>query len=167
MSDQKIENLIVKVVQALYSKQKLKPNVLIDRRGSRAEIEVDVSPWNPGLLTGERGSIKFALQLLIAYAFDLDPEKGVNIHVASTKKKEIERTEPSKADGKKLKPVSEAPAILLDGDVELDQGEKSVMVHFDLPRRISNEVKPPLSKVIRACGKAAGFNALPYVHGGR
>jgi predicted RNA-binding protein YlqC (UPF0109 family) len=163
----KIENLITKVVRGLYSKPRLKPGVTIDRRGRRVEIEVDVSPWNPGLLIGERGSMKFALELLIGYAFDLDGERDVNIHVASTKKKEIERTVPGAADPKKVRPIAEAIAILFDGDFEVDSGSKSVMVHFTLPREIAHDVKPPLSKVIRACGKAGGFSALPYVHAKR
>jgi predicted RNA-binding protein YlqC (UPF0109 family) len=159
----KIENAITKTVRALYSKPRLNPTVDIFRRGRRLEIEVDVSPWNPGLLIGERGSMKFAIQLLIAYAFGFDTERGVNIHVSSSKKKEITRTEPSEADGAKLKPLADAIAILLDGRADIDQGSKSVMVHFFLPRDIARDVKPPLSKVIRAAGKAAGFNALPYI----
>lgn len=164
--DQKIEKLIGELVRALYSKPRLNPKIEIFRRGHRLEIDVDVSPWNPGLLIGERGSMKFALELLISYALGLGGERGVHIHVESSAREGIERTEPGKVDGKKLKPISNAIAGLLDGKSEIDQGSKSVMVHFYLPQKFARDVKPPISKVIRACGKAAGFNALPYVHVG-
>lgn len=165
MNEKKIENLITETVRALYSKPRLTPKIEIFRpRRERIAIEVDVSPWNPGLLIGQDGSMKFALQLLIAYAFGLSTDGLIDIHVASSKRLTIERTEPADADASKIEPVSSAIADILDGEFEIEVAKTSAMVHFTLPHDIARDVKPPLSKVIRACGKAAGFNALPYVH---
>lgn len=159
----KIQALITEVARALYRDPKLKPKVSIDLRGSHVSIEIDASPYNPGLLIGERGSMKFAVQLLVGYALDVDPESSVSIGVSSSKKIEIDRTEPQPADAAKIRPVAEAIADLLGGSVKVEAAETSAMAIFVLPPALANDVKPPLSKVIRACGKASGFSALPYV----
>lgn len=141
----------------------MKPKVDFFARGNSATIEVDVSPYNPGLLIGKRGSMKFAVQLLVGYALDLDPERGVSIEIVSTKKVEIERTPAAPAEASKIEPVAVAIADLLGGEVKVEAAETSAMAIFKLPRHFARDVKPPLSKVIRACGKASGFSALPYV----
>ena len=161
--NEKIETLLIEVVRALYSKPKLNPKVLIFRNGRSLGIEVDVSPWNPGLLIGERGSMKFALELLIGYATDLNAERDIDLHVASKGDERIERTPPGKADKRRIEPIANALADLLSGTVSVEAAETSVMALFKLDDEIAFDVKPPLSKVIRACGKAGGFNALPYV----
>ncbi len=62
--------------------------------------------------------------------------------------------------------VAELPDGRIGGylSVKIETAETSAMAIFELPEDLARSVKPPLSKVIRAAGKAAGFNALPYVH---
>jgi predicted RNA-binding protein YlqC (UPF0109 family) len=161
----KIEKLLIEVVRALYSKPDLTPKVELFRKGRSLGIEVDVSPWNPGLLIGERGSMKFALELLIGYATGLDAEREIDLHVSSSDREPINRTEPGPADAERIIPIANAVANLLSGSVKVEAAETSVMAIFELPPGVAYDMKPPLSKVIGACGKAGGFNALPYVGG--
>lgn len=160
---EKIAKLLKEVVRTLYSKPEIDPEISFFRNGRKLGIEVDVSPWNPGILIGERGSMKFALEILIGCALDLDAERDIDLHVASSNREPIERTPPGDADIARIEPTAIAIADLLDGTVKIEAAQTSVMAIFEFPDEIAFDVKPPLSKIIRSCGKAGGFNALPYV----
>lgn len=163
----KIENMIREVTKTLYQSPDLKVKVNYEKKEGDPDeppafcFDVHVSPFYAGLLIGSKGETKFAIERMIAVAAGEDAD-DVFVTVYSSGNEKVTKTKARKIDESKLEKVLESIRELYNAKTTIEETSRALLITFDMPKEFKS-LGPALSKIIRDCGKASGFNAVPFI----
>lgn len=162
-----IKHLTRALCRALLAVPDLEPkiDVEIKQGGLAIEIDVDVFPYDFGPICGEGGTMKFAIQSVIAAAGHPGSIR-LNFANTGTMRSPHNRNRPPSAE-----PLKEVLTAALnhwrklgfeaDGKVELSDSAGIVLIDCD-PRLLQYQ-RAPFLRICRGIGKSNGFRAMAYI----
>jgi len=158
------EQLIAAVSRALFRDPIFEPTVQCDGGRDGIDIHARLDPYDMAVMIGKGGSMKFAMQKLIAHQLGRD-ESEINLQFASTNKIRIERVQPGPPDIGIMKPLFTAmTAMVATRGAALEMSETIITGRIKLgTEEDTNDIGYHLHKLWRASGKANGFASSLYL----
>lgn len=159
------EHLVRAIVRAMLSNPDLEPVIEIEA-GVRTRVEIDARPFDPAPLIGSGGTMKFAIQTVLAGPFH--PASWDVVFRTSGRLNASPYLSGKPASVDPLKSVIDAavnhwraygrPAV---GAVELSTTAAIAIVGLD--DSLANAQRGAMSRLIRGIGKANGYRATAIV----
>jgi len=153
------ETMITELARAIYRDQTMQPRF----KWSDRQLTIDIGDRDPGILIGGRGSVKFAIQNLVAWQANRHPE-AQRIHIASHGAQERVKSSPEQPpDTTKLQRWFDAVCALLGGKGTLEQSTTMVHGRIVVPSDTISRLATHLHRLFRIAGKSNGFGATLYL----
>lgn len=162
------EHLTRAIVRALLANPTLEPEISINSEGTRGQlfsVEIDTRPFDPAPIIGTQGSMKFAIQTVLAARYS---PSIWDVNFRTVGKLQSPRLRGTKPNEAVLKPVIDAAVnhwlaggCKATGSVESSQ--TAVVCIFAMDSALANAQRAALSRLIRGIGLANGFRATCIV----
>lgn len=155
---QPFKNLLLSWIRAMLANPSFQAKIEISGDDI---VEIDTRPFSPGMLIGEKGSMKQAMQTIMAGTHSPTTFRLQFRNEGQTQSPRLKDQRPNVAV---MKPFVEAclevwraHGHVVDGRVEAS--ESAVIVFFDLEERLALAQSGALARLVRGIGKANGFPA--------
>lgn len=159
------KHLITAVARAILSNPDLEVRVSAIQQSGRTLYEIDPRPMDPAPLIGDGGSIKFALQTVLAGT--MHPSNCL-IDIVNTGTMRLPRLTNQRPQSDVLKRVVDAAVnhwrdmgFAAEGIVETSESTAIAILRLD--PSLANVQKGAFLKLCRAIGRANGYRAMAYV----
>ncbi len=160
-----IENLVRAACRALLAAPDLEPKIVIESRPGRSiEIEIDVFPFDFGPLCGEAGTMKLALQTVIAAAGNNEAMRITFAKSGSLKPTPVRSGPNAEAMGAFVTAaINHWRKLGFDAEGRVETSASAAIAILNLDNRLVNIQRGAFLRICRGIGKAQGFIGMAYV----
>lgn len=159
-----IRSLLTAATRTLLRRPDAEPEISINQGRDGIDIHVDCSPFDMSVLIGKNGSMKFALQNLIAHERGLD-HWNVNLRFASSGTDTVSRCEGHPPEPRSIEELYEAMADMVpEAKVEpLEMSRTMVHGRMQMPEEMMRRIGYHLRRVFTTGAKSHGFPGTLYL----
>jgi hypothetical protein len=161
------ENLLRALTRAILGNPDLEPRIEITDRGRSAFVVIDTRPFDPAPLIGTGGTMKLAMQAVLAGCDHPDSWKiTFSIPPNAIRSPKLSEVRP---DVSAMKSVMDAAVNHWSKSgsqarAKVETSDSAVIAIVEADDRLADAMRAPLSRIARAIGKANGYGGTVLVN---
>ena len=160
-----VKRFLTTVIRTLIREPALEPKIQIIDKNGVTSIDIDIGHHEIAVLIGKSGSMKFAMQRVIAHFWDMDPD-DIRLFYSSTCQVRVEKNHAQS------KPDPELMSNLFSAFLEMvpeakggaiETSETMVIAKMEMPEKVLLVAGYHMTRIFRAAAASNGFQATLYL----
>ena len=160
-----IEKFLTTTIRSLTRIPDLKPKIKISTSRQNIDIDIDLGDIEIRVLIGARGSMKYAVQTLVAHYYEMDPSDVVVFYRSSCMIPITKNTVTSEPDPDQMRELIDSFLDMVPEATgsELETSKSMVIGKMAMPTDILRDLGYHMTRIFRAAASSNGFQGTLYL----